>query len=143
MSIFDEVGGDPTLQRVHKTFYDKVFDHEWMSLYFQDVDRDFIEFQQTEFMRGVLGGENKYCGRPPKAAHVHIFVTPELFDIRSELLRQALIDEGIREDLREAWLDRDRAFAASVIKRSPDECTPRYASEDILNFADPRLVGTR
>jgi len=133
-STFDQIGGRPVVEAVHKRFYDKVFAHPWLRQFFQQVDRDRLESQQNDFMTAALGGPDRYAGMMPRHAHRHMYITQELFDTRHELLRQAIVETGVQRDGAIRWLRIDAAFGRSMVKRSRDECVQRYPSEPILDF---------
>jgi len=134
-STFELVGGRATLVRVHQRFYAKVFAHPWLRQYFQHVSRERLESQQTDFMTAALGGPDRYAGMMPKHAHRHMYITEELFKVRHELLRQAIVECRVPREGADKWLRIDAAFGRSMIKRSRSECTQRYSSEPILDFA--------
>lgn len=117
-TLFDEVGGLPTLERVHKIFYDKVYAHPWLKLFFAGHDQKAIEHRQTTFMAQKMGAKVKYFGKEPKMAHRAMYITEELFRVREALLDQSLREFGLREDLIERWLRIDRAFYKQVVKDS-------------------------
>ena len=136
-SFFEEVGGYPTLKKVHKIFYDKVFKHPWLSKFFRDKSQDHLEDQQTDFMAGLFGGPKKYCGRFPREAHMHINVTEELFDLRHRILETAILEAGLSEEHAKEWLRLDGSFRRAVVKRSPDLCKKRWVQDEILDFENP------
>jgi len=41
-SLFDAVGGLPTLQKVHKIFYDKVYAHPWLDPFFEGHSQEAL-----------------------------------------------------------------------------------------------------
>jgi hemoglobin len=136
-TLFDLLGGRPTLERVHKTFYDKLYAHPWLKGFFVEVGQSIIESQQTDFMAQAFGGPNVYCGKFPVIAHRHMFITAEAFDLRHSLLEQSLIENGVAESLRVRWLKVDGAFKARLVKGSVDECQGRFKTEPILVVAKP------
>jgi len=137
-SLYARLGGHPTLERVHKLFYDKVYEHPWLGLFFEGIDQDFIEEQQTAFMAAVMGGPKRYVGQYPKPAHKHMFVDQELFDLRNEVLAESIAEAAVPADAASEWLKLDRNFANAIIKRSVDECEQRYVFEPIVHIPDPR-----
>jgi len=141
-SFFDRVGGRATLDRVHKRFYDKVYENPWIGQYFTHVDQEQIETMQSDFMTGQFGGGRIFCGRPPAQAHVHVAVTAELFDLRQALLEESLIEEGISEAHRKHWLETDDRFRP-VLLREPEACRPLVRSQGILNFPNPETAPAR
>jgi hemoglobin len=133
-NLYEALGGYEILEKVHKTFYDKLYAHPWLKHFFEGIDRAMIEKQQSDFMTSVMGGPNFYSGKSPKFAHQHIFLTDEIFEIRSVLLKESILENGLSEELASRWLEKDRSFYPLVVKKSLEECTERYASEGIITF---------
>jgi hypothetical protein len=73
-------------------------------------------------MVGAFGGENLYKGDTPAFAHMHMFITDEMLDVRQEVLRKAILDEGLGEDIAAYWLQVDDSFRSGIVKKSVDEC---------------------
>ena len=137
-TFLNELGGMPCLEKVHRIFYDKLLNHPWLKEFFKGVPRSHLESQQSDFMSGVFGGPKIYGGRAPKSAHIHMFITEEVFSIRHELLEQSLIEARIRPDLRERWLDYDTKMKKLLVKNSISECEGRYNSEAIIAIEKPQ-----
>ena len=142
-SVFDQLGGRPKMDAVHRRFYDKVYAHPWLGRFFEDVDQDFIERHQGDFMSGALGGPHRYRGMPPKHAHRHMLITAELFALRHELLRQSIAEESIPAEAARRWLKVDAAFAAAIVKGSVGECVPRYPDEGVVSHPRPAAGARR
>ncbi len=133
-SLYEQLGGHLTFERVHKVFYDKIYAHDWLKKFFAGIDQKMIENQQTDFMVQAMGGPERYCGRFPIPAHKHMFITEELFDLRHSLLDESLREVGVPASLRARWLKMDMAFKARLVKRSPTECEGRFRTDEILDF---------
>jgi hemoglobin len=136
-SLFERYGGRPTLEKVHRIFYEKLFQHQWLGPFFKDVNQQHIENQQTDFMSQLTGGPKVYSGRMPQHAHMHIFISEELFLTRASLLEESLIEAGVAEQERREWLRVDAAFKKVMVKQSPAECKQRYSDEPIFVIAKP------
>ena len=117
-TLFDAIGGLPTLQKVHKIFYDKVYAHDWLGQFFADHNQEAIENRQTFFMAVKMGGDVSYMGRDLKMAHRAMYITQELFDVRTELLRESLQEAQVPEDLIKRWIKLDNAFSRQIVKDS-------------------------
>ena len=117
-TLFDEVGGLPVLQKVHKIFYDKVYAHPWLGKFFVGHNQEAIENRQTGFMAVKMGGNVNYMGKEPKMAHRQIYITQELFDLRADLLKESLQEAGVNEELALRWLKIDNAFRRHIVKDS-------------------------
>lgn len=116
-SLYDAVGGLPTLQKVHKIFYDKVYAHDWLKQFFDGFNQQIIEDKQTSFMGEKMGGP-KYLGKPVKQVHENMYISTALFELRHRLLEESLQEAGVDPELMERWLKIDNAFMKSVHKPS-------------------------
>jgi len=136
-TLFDEVGGRPCLERVHKVFYDKILADPWLRGFFLDNDQWHLEIQQTEFMMRLFGGPVIYAGRMPKYAHRHMYIKEDVFIARHKVLEESLISVGIPVDLRERWLEYDFGLKLALVKKDISECQRRYVDEPIVEVKKP------
>lgn len=137
-SEFERIGGRQSLIKINKAFYDKVYAHPWLKLFFESVPQQHIEDQQVDFMQKVLGGENRYWGKAPPIAHVHINITEEVFAVRNQLLEEAFIETNAHPELIEKWRQIDNSFKRILLKKSLKECKGRFNSDPILDFPKPK-----
>lgn len=138
-TLYDAVGGLTTLQRVHKIFYDKVYAHYWLKLFFAGHDQQRLENRQTAFMAEKMGGPVEYFGKQPQMAHRHIYITKELYDIRHALLKESLQEASVTNDLMQRWLKIDYAFVRQIVKPSIEsfyQTTFRYEQRIIIPKPD-------
>ena len=117
-SLLDAVGGLPTLETAHKIFYDKIYAHPWIGQFFAGHDQASIEKRQTRFMAEKMGGDVPYFGKDMKMAHRQMFITEELFELRSQMLRESLNEAGVPMALADRWIKIDSAFKAQIVKES-------------------------
>ncbi len=120
-SLFDAIGGLTVMERVHKTFYDKVYAHAWLGQFFAGHDQSAIELRQTQFMAEKMGSKSAYPGRELPLAHRRMYITEELLELRRGLLRETLEEEGLSEPLIRRWLKIDGAFWGKIKNNSLDE----------------------
>jgi len=126
-SLFDAVGGLPTLQQVHRIFYDKVYADPWLGSFFAGHEQAAIENRQTEFMAEKMGSVEKYPGKPLRQVHENMYISGELVALRTTLLRASLAEAGVYDGLAERWLRIDTAFAKQVVKSSVAEFYRDYS----------------
>lgn len=117
-SLYDAVGGLPTLQKVHKLFYDKVYAHDWLGRFFDGHSQQAIEDRQTSFMAEKMGGPDPYLGKEIRMVHEAMYVDRELFELRHALLDASIREAGVADELRERWLRIDNAFMQKIVKPS-------------------------
>ena len=139
-SLFEELGGRPQLMKIVKHFYDKVYAHPWLGLYFKNTPQEHIENQQADFMTGALGGPKIYAGRSPNDAHPHLFITEELYVLRTHLMMETLKELNVPQAIIDRWIKIEDAFKASMVKTSIDQCHGRYKTEEILAFENPEKI---
>ena len=136
-SLFQKLGGRVTLERVHKVFYDKLYDHLWFKSFFGHIDQRHIENQQTDFMTSNMGGGPIYFGKLPKNAHKHIYITDEMFGLRQALLKESLDECDVPKELAESWLKIDNAFRASLVKSDSSQCQKRFFTDELVIVLKP------
>jgi hemoglobin len=120
-TLFEQIGGIAVLERVHKSFYDKVYEHPWLGKFFKGHDQKAIENRQTSFMAVKMGGNETYLGKEPYMAHRAMYITEELFDLRTSILRQSLEENDVSPDLIEKWIKIDNAFKKQIVKKDIEE----------------------
>lgn len=116
-SLYEAIGGLPTIERVHKIFYDKIYDHPWLQQFFKGFDQQAIEDKQTSFMGEKFGGP-AYNGKPLRQVHENMFIPHELAELRHAILRDSLKEALVPEEQVERWLRIDKAFMQQVTKKS-------------------------
>jgi truncated hemoglobin YjbI len=136
-TLLQEIGGRPVLEKVHKLFYDKLYEHPWLKIFFLHIDQKVIENQQTDFMVSNMGGGKIYSGGLPRTVHRHMYITEELFDLRTEILKESILACGVPGALAERWVRIDGAFKHSLVKKSIDDCEKRFFTDEILSFPKP------
>lgn len=131
-SLFERLGGRDCLDRVHKALYDKIFVHPVFGVFFEGKDQTHQQDQQSDFMAMIFGGPKRYCGRMPRDAHQHLFITREMFELRQRILAKTLEECGVAPELRELWLAADRRFESQIVKDSVGDCRKRYNTDTII-----------
>lgn len=134
---FEQIGGRQSLVTISKIFYDKVYQHAWLKLFFEEIPQQHIEDQQVDFMQKVLGGKNVYAGKSPPAAHQHIFISEEIFEVRQKLLIESFREASASQTLIDKWLNLEKSFRRVLVKASPQACKGRYKTDPILAFPNP------
>jgi len=136
-TLFEQLGGRETLQRVHKIFYDKIYADAWIGQFFKRIDQTTIENQQTDFMTQAMGGPEVYSGAFPIPAHKHMNISEELFVLRHGMLKDSLKEAGVPDALAEKWLKIDGSFRTGIVKKSLGDCQKRFLTDDIQDFPKP------
>jgi hemoglobin len=69
MSLYEEIGGEQSIQTALDRFYDKVMDDRRVSRFFDGLDVQRIKHKQKAFLSMAFGGPADYDGRDLRAAH--------------------------------------------------------------------------
>jgi len=133
-TLYDRLGGRAVFEKVHRIFYNRVYVHDWLGKYFAGKPQVNLENQQTDFMIQLMGGPKVYGGKAPKFAHQHMMISEELFELRAQMLSDAIRDAGVADDLSREWLAADAVLKKSIVKSSVTECRIAYATQIILDF---------
>lgn len=136
-TFFLEIGGLEVIKKVHKIFYDKIYAHPWIGKFFQGIDQNVIESQQTDFMGQNFGGPVYYLGKLPVATHKHMLITEKLFELRSSLLEESLIEAGLAPEHIRKWLKVDSAFKNGIVKKNIEDCEKRFFTDSLQTYEDP------
>lgn len=131
-SLYERLGGRVTLEKVHKDFYDYVYDDAELGHYFKHVDQKFIERVQSDFMGGKFGGPSAYQGLEVRDAHSYMFIKQEQLESRKKLLQKALMKNKVAPDLIEEWLKIDSAFWQQIEKKNFAECKKRFFTQEFI-----------
>lgn len=146
-TLLEDVGGRDVVENVHTRFYDVMFDEPWLGRFFLAKHKEALILKQTKFMVAAFGGPNEYEGDTPAFVHMHMFVTEEQADLREKILKRAIRQEGLGEDIVERWLAVDQAFRPAIVKQSVDDCVmkcigqfPVSAEKPLGYKADPDIM---
>ncbi|SDZ90144.1 hemoglobin [Haloplanus vescus] len=114
-TIYNEIGGRDAVEAVVDDFYDKVLNDEQLIPYFEDTDTAELRAHQIQFISAVTGGPVEYTGDDMRAAHDHLDIAEEDFDLVGKYLTQALEENGVPEDNVEAIMAEVVGLKAPVL----------------------------
>jgi hemoglobin len=119
-STYDALGGLTGMREILRDFYDRLYADVLIGFFFQPFDKAQLVEQQARFMGRALGGDVAYDGKSMRAAHRPLPILPGHFDRRHTVLRQTLLDHGVPDEAREAWLALDQQLRSHVLRTSED-----------------------
>jgi hemoglobin len=93
-SLYDELGGEPTVTEAVDRFYRRVLDDADLAEAFVGVDVDRLKAHQVDLFTKVLGGPDTYGGRSLAVAHQGLGITDAQYDKVGEHLIAVLVDLG-------------------------------------------------
>jgi hemoglobin len=102
-SLYERIGGEPTLMAAVDLFYSKVLADEQLRPFFERLDMVAQTRKQIAFMAWALGGPAKYKGRDLRSAHAGLVKKDGLsdshFDAVAHHLKTSLSELGVPEEL--------------------------------------------
>lgn len=96
-SIYERIGGQPTIDSLVDSFYEKVLADPELSYYFKNAPMDKLRNMQREFFSSATGGPIVYSGRPLGQVHAHMAISKREFQRFTEHLLQTLKEVGVEE----------------------------------------------
>ena len=88
-------------------------------------------------MVAAFNGPNHYSGDTPAFVHMHMFITAEMADLCEQLLRQAILAQGLSATIADRWLKVDQSFRPGIVKQSIDECVMKCVGQFPLTAKKP------
>lgn len=141
-NLLQEIGGEEAVYRVHERFYAVMFDHPWLGQFFFGKSKAVLITKQTQFMVAAFNGPNNYTGDTPAFVHMHMFITDEMADLREQILRNAILDEGLSASIADRWLKVDQSFRPAIVKKSIDECVLKCVGQVPVTAEKPLYMAS-
>jgi len=102
MSIYEDLGGEASIDAAVDIFYRRVLGDAYIKRFFEGVDMDKQAGKQKAFLTMVFGGPNNYTGQDMREGHKHLVEKMGLNDSHFEHvlahLRSTLAELGVGTD---------------------------------------------
>jgi len=131
-SLFDQLGGEPTLKQIIDTFIDRVFTDQMIGFFFRNADKRRIKEMEYQLAASFLGAGIQYQGRPLDKAHAKHPIMGGHFARRRQILKETLEFYRVAGTIQEAWLRHTDDLRPLITGQSVDECDPTEARRRIL-----------
>lgn len=104
-SLFDELGGEPVLRSIIRTFVDRMFSDPMIGYLFRKASAQRVAEKEYELAAQHLGASDVvYTGRPLGTAHAPHRILEGQFARRLHILRCTLQEAGAPPAVIEHWL---------------------------------------
>ena len=103
-SLFEQLGGEPVLRSIIRTFVDRMFSDPMIGFLFRNASRERVADKEYELAAQHLGGGVVYTGRPIGEAHAALSILEGQFARRLEILRRTLEEGGAPSAVIQHWL---------------------------------------
>lgn len=98
---YDRIGGGPAVGAVVEDLYRRLTADEQVSHYFDDVSLPTLKRHQTLMITGILGGPDRYDGRPLDEAHAPLGINDTDYGRVGSHLIASLQDAGVPDDIQD------------------------------------------
>src|SRR5262245_42963529 len=104
-SLFDQLGGEPVLRSVIRTFVDRMFSDPMIGFLFRNASAQRVADKEYELAAQHLGARDVvYTGKPLAAAHAPHRILDGQFARRLHILRRTLEEAGAPPAVIAHWL---------------------------------------
>jgi hemoglobin len=98
-SDYERIGGGSAVSAVVDDFYRRLTADPEVSHYFDEVSLPTLKRHQTLMITAILGGPNRYDGRPLDVAHAPLRISDADYDRVGTHLMASLQDAGVPDDI--------------------------------------------
>ena len=122
MSLFEQLGGEPTLRAIVDDFVDRCFDDMMIGFLFTRAERGRIKRLEYEHAAKHLGAPIEYSGRALDEAHGPHRIFGGQFDRRRQILIETLSDHHAPDEVVDAWISHQDSLRALITKDPDSNC---------------------
>ena len=115
MSLFDQIGGEDSIDRAVDSFYDRMLDDESLAGWFAGVNLAQLKEHQRAFLAVGLGGPEAYDGRSMRVAHAGLDITDGAYTTSMGHLAAALSALGVEAGVLEQILKRIELMRVAIV----------------------------
>jgi truncated hemoglobin YjbI len=115
MNIYEEIG-EERLGRIVRTFYDRVFQDPMLAHFFMNMDHEHLIAMQVDFVRSMLGGPQRYRGKPLEVIHDPMIIRPPHFRRRQRILQETMEEHGLTAEVVAYWLKQEERLKPLIMK---------------------------
>ena len=115
MTLYEQLGGQPTLKAILEDFYDRIFDDIMIGYLFQNQDKARLVDREVEWTGKLLGADISYRGRSMREVHRDHRILKGHFERRFRLLENTLADHNVPVEVQAVWLAHTRSLERAVL----------------------------
>ena len=105
-----EIGGREGVERVVRAFIERCHADFIIGFLFEGTDAERTIRHETEMALRLLGDKVRYTGRPIGRTHAPKRINQGHYRRRQAILRTVLTEQGVPEDIAQAWLAHQESF---------------------------------
>ena len=137
-TLFERAGGTPALLATVTTFYDAVLNDVMIGYLFIRADKSRLIEKEVELASSMLGAKHiTYTGLSLKEAHASHRIFGGQFDRRLQLLRQAMSQHKLPQDVQDAWVSHTQALRHLITDDTDSNCSHERAEARVKRLTAP------
>lgn len=94
-TVFERAGGFAAVRKIVSALYDRIFESERLSPFFEGVSMPHLIDHQTKFVSALMGGPASITDEQLRRAHARLDLCDADFDAMTALFREVLEDAGL------------------------------------------------
>lgn len=119
-TLYNRLGGQAGIEKLVKTFYDRVTADPELTPYFKDADMAKLRHMQQEFFAAAMGGPSTYHGRPLNHAHAGLGISGTAFSKFAVHLLETMRSEGASDEDVQVVASRLAVYAPEITSESTE-----------------------
>jgi hemoglobin len=115
MTTYEQIGAE-RLAAIVQSFYEKVFQDPMLAHFFMNIDHEHLVAMQVDFVSSMLGGPQRYRGKPLETLHDTMIIRPPHFRRRQRILQETMEEFGLDEAVIAMWLKQEERLKPLIMK---------------------------
>ena len=115
MTLFEQVGGEPAIERAVEGFYRRMLDDPTVAEWFDGIDMSRLKDHQRAFLAVGLGGPELYDGRSMRDAHSALGISDAAYTTAITHLGDELRELGVGDEAVAQVVKRLEAMRAVIV----------------------------
>ena len=124
-TFLEQLGGREKLQEIIDVFIDRVVADTMIGFFFRKVNIDRLKEMEYQLAAQFFGGDERYNGRPLRAAHQKHPIMGGHFARRKQILSDVLNEFDIDQKVKDAWLEHTENLRSSITQDQGSACQHR------------------
>ncbi|WP_088241517.1 group I truncated hemoglobin [Calothrix rhizosoleniae] len=117
MTLFEKIGGQPTIEKVVDNFHQLILADSSISGFFAKTDMNKQRGHQVAFFSQLLDGPKAYAGRPMDKTHTGMSLQQSHFDAIAKHLTDAMTGAGVSAEDAKAAIERVSKLKGAILNK--------------------------
>ena len=124
-SLFHKAGGEASIRKALKHFYDRVFSDVMIGFFFaqkNQEDKELLIQRELELASEILKGPLLYQGHNLSGVHFPLRIFGGQFDRRTQILKECLTQANFPQEVIDAWIQATESMRPLITSNPKSVC---------------------